>query len=348
MPKETADIDGELLNWNAIKDLDWSAILIGNGASLAIWDSFGYRSLFEQAKSSGLGHPLTHDEQAVFDALGTTNFEQVLASLSTAAMVCRALGQEFDRINSCYDKIRLALTEAVHASHVPWECIPTSTLKRIREAVLPFDFVYTTNYDLLLYWSIMSEKAKGFKDYFWDDCRFNIADTEAWEKATKILYLHGALHLYRLPSGETYKQRAEPNNSLLDAFIAQHDQGVVPMLVTEGTSKDKLASIYHSDYLSFAYSKFSRHEGPVVVFGHSLGESDAHLVAAMQKWGNARIAISVRRGSSKDIITRKAKLRSDLPEAILMFFDAETHPLGDPALKVAADAGAGPDWSSTK
>ncbi len=37
---------------------------------------------------------------------------------------------------------------------------------------------------------------------------------------------------------------------------------------------------------------------------------------------------------ANNIIERKARIQRQLPEAQIFFFDAETHPLGDPELKV--------------
>jgi uncharacterized protein DUF4917 len=173
------------------------------------------------------------------------------------------------------------------------------------------------------------------KDYFWGESQqFDITDTETSRAATKVLYLHGGLHLYRLPSGATVKRTAEPGRNLLDLFGVPFRDGAIPLFITEGTSEDKLASIRRSDYLSFAYSLFSRNEGSMVVFGHSLSDTDSHLVHAMKQWGSINVAISLRRHYPNKTIERKAALRNLLPEANLVFFDAATHPLGKNDLRI--------------
>jgi hypothetical protein len=92
-----------------------------------------------------------------------------------------------------------------------------------------------------------------FKDYFWGQSQeFDLTDTETSVTATKVLYLHGGLHLYRLPSGVAIKRKAEAGRSLLDLFGVSFMEGATPLFITEGTSQDKLASIRRSDYLSFA------------------------------------------------------------------------------------------------
>ncbi len=177
------------------------------------------------------------------------------------------------------------------------------------------------------------EKGKGFKDYFFqsnDNNYFDISNTEIRGDATKILYLHGGLHLERNTSGKTIKRKYEEHTNLLDSFGKKSSGGqeeTVPLLIAEGDAEDKLKSIYSSDYLSFAYAQFAQHKGALVVFEHSLGDSDQHILDAIKRAKPSRIAISI---SSKklpqDIIYRKAELRKKLGEASV-FFDAETHPL---------------------
>ena len=96
---------------------------------------------------------------------------------------------------------------------------------------------------------------------------------------------------------------------------------------------DKLRVINQSDYLSFVYERFAAHKGNLVVFGHGLGESDDHLVNAMERWGSPwdppQVAISIRsHGGEQAVRQEKARLAQRLPNADLWFYDADTHPLG--------------------
>jgi hypothetical protein len=72
----------------------------------------------------------------------------------------------------------------------------------------------------------------------------------------------------------------------------------------------------------------------MVVFGQSLGDVDDHLIEAMRRWHDRTIAISLMPGTEAEIRRRKASYIRVLPEARLIFFDATSHPLGDPALRV--------------
>jgi len=328
--------DNRFYEWNEIKDENqWSGLLLGNGASIAVWENFRYSSIYERATSvEHIEHPLGEQEVQLFDALETTNFEQIMSSLSTAQLANHALGIETPRIQRIYQGVQTALVEAVRSVHIPWATIPQETLVCIREELLNYSYVYSTNYDLLIYWAIMaSPNGSGFRDYYWDES-FDPGNTEIWGKVTKVLYLHGGLHLYRTNFGNILKRRARDFKNLLELFGAPYGNGAVPLFITEGNSKQKLSSIYRSDYLSFAYSKFSNHDGDLVVFGHSLDESDAHLFIINDSWKGRKIAVAFRPGTNGEIKRKMARARHVFPEAYLVFYNSETHPLGARELRV--------------
>jgi hypothetical protein len=333
------DFDNTLIPFTEIEH-EWSGILIGNGASRAIADSFAYPSLFQNA-CSDVTHTLAEHEKKIFEALDTRNFEQVLSALTTAQLVSKAFNHEIPTLEDSYERIRLALVEAVQAIHIPHAHIPEQTLHHIRTSLLKYDFVYSTNYDLLIYWAIMQDPTD-FRDYFFSGSIFNVGDTEVWHKSTKLLFLHGALHLYRTRIGQTFKRTAGQFGNLLDDFgtpIADQN-GAVPLFITEGTSTDKLRSIYNSDYLSFAYSQFSRHSGPLVIFGHTLNEQfDNHLISAIRSRRSGILGIGIHPATSGDLAVAQIKALwfNKFHNFELYFFDASTHPLGLPELHVPID-----------
>src|SRR5687767_6517013 len=110
----TAPQDDHLEDWSVVASKEtWSGIVIGNGASRAVWPAFGYASLYQTASSKKLDHPLEDEDRAVFDALGTTNFEEVLAALATTNRVLEATSKGDPEILARYDSIKTALIEAV-------------------------------------------------------------------------------------------------------------------------------------------------------------------------------------------------------------------------------------------
>ena len=125
--------DGTLDNWNnRDADIEWSGILIGNGASIAIWDQFKYSSIYEIAKTDQIAHPLTAADQALFAAFGnTTNFEQILSALATALKVNLSLGLDTTLIQERYTSIQTSLIETVRILHIPWNSVPAVVLNTI-------------------------------------------------------------------------------------------------------------------------------------------------------------------------------------------------------------------------
>ncbi len=331
--------------WDAIqKRADWKAILIGNGASRAVWAKFEYDSLYEIAHT--VEHRLTTEDDRIFEELHTRDFERALGALRHARIVNRALNLDARAVTDRYRAIQLALAEAVAEVHVPWSEVSSGILRMVRQHLLTYRFVFSTNYDLLVYWAILADdpRPRDVKDFFWTPYNgrwlvFEPSDTDVGPSVTRVLYLHGGLHLYSLPDGRTGKYLPSEGENLLDAFrqfMTDEDPfGPLPLFVTEGNADDKRAAIASSDYLSFAYEHLAKCDVPIVVFGHSLGDSDSHIAKALNAKRDRPIAISMVPRSPDEMKSRRARYEHLLPRPRLYFFDATTHPLGDPTLRLA-------------
>ncbi len=332
-------IDAELRSFAEI-DGPWNGILLGNGVSRAISSRFAYDSLFTVSQSTSVEDPLPVHEIQIFDQLDTTNFEQVLSALAQAGQINQILGIQHDSISAAYAHIRRALIEAVHAVHIPWTDIPIETLIAIRAALKQYRFVYSTNYDLLNYWAVMQDPT-GFIDFFFGSL-FDVSNTDVWDPSkTRILFLHGALHLYRSPLG-TIKRASGALGNLLDSFGEPlgDNQTPIPLFISEGTSHDKLLSIHSSDYLGFAYSELVRHEGGLVILGQSLDVAyDQHLIDAIRGRKQRRLGIGIYRGTKTetDVIAEKVEWYRKFTglEFSIDFFDSSTHPLSAPSVFIS-------------
>jgi hypothetical protein len=322
--------------------MPWTGILVGNGASLAVWQRFAYSSLFAVAQSKDVEVRLGPNELAAFDAVRTRNFETVLNSLRTTAVLNVALGVQDDGSpEQAYDAIRLALIDAVRWVHPPR--LGDGIRKTVREELRRYNWVYSTNYDLIIYWSMMFDpEAEGFVDFFWRaDGVFDPSDTDVWESRanwTHVLYLHGAIHLERDAWGATRKRHATDGTSLLASFQAEPIglEGWMPQFVSEGSSREKRQAISRSEYLSFVHEAFEWHDGPLVVFGHSLSEEDTHLVHAINTRTDAALAVGVYPppGDPETAIeAEKGRVGGLFPSRELHFFDARSHPLGSESLR---------------
>jgi hypothetical protein len=211
MPTAVTD---ELSDWSTIRDKyrghKHLGLLIGNGASRAQWEHFGYDSLYQIACDPDRKYPLTPVDQALFSAMDdTVNFEAVLSSLLTTRMVCGTLNKEFGDVDERYDSIRRSLIEAVNSVHIPFDRIQPEQKRLLGNILAQYKYVYTTNYDLLVYWAMMETKDKwDWKDFFWGNSNsFDVLDSHEFDDdATRVFYLHGGLHLYHDEYGNTKKK----------------------------------------------------------------------------------------------------------------------------------------------
>lgn len=325
--------DGSLARWDELADRHWQLLLLGNGLSINVWEPFGYRRLFDQAA----GSQLAEEDRRLF--ADTTNFERVLSDLSTAIRVAEAVGVNASRFYARYRSIQRALGSAVRAVHLPRARIPDATLAAIRDALAGYEWIFTTSYDLVLYWAMgYGGRFAPFKDHFRYGGRleFDRARADVYAGDIPVYYLHGALHLVVGGDGSTWKLRQTELQTVLDQFgrpIAG-DSRARPLLVTEGSAREKLRAIEGNAYLSHSLEQLRRNALPAVVFGSSLSEQDNHLVDALGQHRDRPIAVSAMpTGSKRERARQQVDVWARLDVDELHFFDATSHPLGAPQLR---------------
>ena len=85
-------LDATLLPWpDLAAQHPCAALLVGNGASRALWKPFSYFSLYEQAQRAGRKKGRAISDQALFKSLGTELFEPVLSALNATVRTNAAL-----------------------------------------------------------------------------------------------------------------------------------------------------------------------------------------------------------------------------------------------------------------
>ncbi|HVQ57381.1 MAG TPA: DUF4917 family protein [Solirubrobacterales bacterium] len=322
--------DGTLRDWRDIATKhEWEVLLLGNGMSINVWEPFGYRKLYDRAKQRGL----SAEDRDLFRS--TPNFERVLGDLLTAIRVTDAYGLGNDLLVERYDSIQRALISTIRAVHLGRAS--DRTLETINATMKRFDWVFTTSYDLLVYWAMAFDGFKPFMDHFRFEgrCQFDPDRADVIPGKIPVYFLHGALHLVAGSSGATWKLTQTKLANILDQFgkPIEGDARARPLLVTEGSAGDKLVAIEENVYLSHALNALRKPEGPVVVFGSSLSEHDAHLASALSEKRERPIAISMLQAPRKELLLEQSNIYGRLEASELLFFDATTHPLGSPALR---------------
>lgn len=333
------EYDARLEDWQALRaGTAFSGLLVGNGASRAVWDDFGYDSLFENARTVE-EKPLGPSELSVFDAMQTRSFEQVLGALKTTSRVNKALAVSSAAPRNRYYAIKEALINTVHAMHIPWRLVQPQTLATLHQELSRYRTVFTTNYDLLNYWAIQHAPGTVTDLFHGTDHSFDLS--QAATDKPRLLYLHGGLHLVRNQDG-TARKLTSTEGTLLGNFAINNTLKTlddVPLFVNEGPSEDKLKTIRSSDYLSFCYDQLLHHGDNLCLFGHALGEQDRHIVHALRQAAPKTVAISIYPRSAAFIQHQKrhyTKVFQGLAVE-LRFFDAKSHPLGDVKLSVPVE-----------
>lgn len=335
---ESGSIDGSLVGWEEVANAEkWQGLLLGNGLSVNVWPNFVYDSLFDHAQDGG---GLTVEDRALFQS--TPNFERVLADLNVAIRTCGVVGIDTSQLYARYRSIQLALGHAIREVHLQRSQVPDATLEAIRGVLEKFEWVFTTSYDLLVYWAMgYGGHFEPFVDCFrWDGrCAFDPNRADVFVGQIPVYFLHGALHLVVGGSGITWKLRNTQIRTLLDQFgqPIEGDPQARALLVTEGSSQDKLRAVEGNDYLAHAVDRLRECELPMVVFGSSLSEQDRHLADALNEHPERPIAISMRPGLKRDLAIRQADIFGRLTTESLMFFDATTHPLGQSRIAACRD-----------
>lgn len=322
--------------WHAVQGrTEFRNLLLGNGASCAVSPRFGYATLYRVAEQRGLLQP---EDVALFQQFGTTNFEGILVHLSNARRVLESLGSATNVLRERYASVARTLGRAVAATHVRWVDCETK-LESLGNALGAFQRVFSTNYDLLAYWSIMRVgEAVGFRDLFFDGNTFNPRNIVVQAGRPSLMFLHGAIHLRQTADGLTRK-RAQQGATLLEQFEADAvaHPNEVPLIITGGNAGEKLRAIRSSDYLNHCYDLLGQEGSGLCVFGHSFSDVDQHItdrICANDNITDVAVSIYVRGVAPVVVDERVATVRRQLEGKQVHCFDSSTHPLGDQALAV--------------
>lgn len=323
-----ARLNARLGDWDAVaKQSPWPSLLVGNGMSMNVWSGFDYRRLYSVAN-------LSTDAERIFTALGTKNFEAVLEGLWQTRTVLDALGRRTSTMDRHYSDVRDALLDAVTHVHPLRSQVPSTTTRQIATTLDSYERVYTLNYDLLPYWSLMEHDVR-IADFFWSGGgTFDPDRSDLFAGWTGLYYLHGGVHLWQDVTTGISGKWGSTGRGLLAGLAGKLSAAPQrqPLFVSEGTARHKRRTIKRSEYLSFAMQTLRDDAEPLGLFGTSLGPPDAHVVSAINGHPMRPLAIAVRAGTTEQIRRSKARWHEVFPQQTLTFFSAESHPLGDPAL----------------
>ena len=148
-------------------------LLIGNGFSISYSPSiFSYNALSSFINSSD-----DSELKTLFSVINTSNFEQIMRELDLFAKILKAFYDSLDiikKLNALSEKLKKLLIEAVETSHL--ENVFSISQNKLDSCANFLNFfteskgkIFSTNYDLLLYWVLMRSGNKNCIDGFGRD-----------------------------------------------------------------------------------------------------------------------------------------------------------------------------------
>lgn len=320
------------------------SVLLGNGFSIALKpDIFAYQSLRDRAEVGSVSASVWQ----LFDSLGTNDFETVMKALRTSAIVARAYDRdeaEIKRLLDDADSLRDLLVQTIANSHPerPGD-VADHEYASCQRFLSHFARIYTLNYDLLLYWTLMNEE----EGLLPRDDGFRLPEDDydslyvTWDPSVvghqKVYYLHGALHLF--DAGPDLKKYtwSRTGIALIDQIREAMAEGAFPHFVSEATSLEKRTRIRHSAYLSRGERSLYSIGSSLFTYGFSFSENDAHILRAIRKSKVNFLGVGLygdpSSESNEEIISRVHSLAEAmrLRENRVVFFSSESAAVWDGA-----------------
>jgi hypothetical protein len=351
-------------------------LLIGNGFSIALFpDRFRYGSLLEQANFDQIP-----EARKAFDVLATTDFEIVVDALKKSVALLPLYSLDVDtrtKMAEHAEALKELLVHAIAGRHPERPSdVTEAQYKSARSFFANFvgdsreleiggktkdlrGNIYTLNYDLLLYWTLLHDQVVNWSVE--DPLEFTFEDTEPLEhddgfRAPKddpeaayvtwdaegtssdsqnIHFLHGALHLFDYGS-ELQKRCWERggNIPLIDQIREALNSGKFPLFVSEGSSAAKMDRIRHNGYLQRSLRSFAAicrvRDASLFVLGHSLADNDKHVLRQIERGKISRLYVSfhgdVHSPENQSLITKALAIgtaRSEASSLQVAFFDSD-------------------------
>ncbi|MEQ8927250.1 MAG: DUF4917 family protein [Fulvivirga sp.] len=243
-------------------------LYLGNGFSMAYDPKiFSYNALHDF-----ITNLKDEDLSKILGVIETKNFEIIMQQLDSFSTLISVFGADKalkEKVDAASAKLKSSLLDAVKALHPEHVFkIPEKNSEACSNFLNTFintgGNVFSTNYDLLLYWVLLRTRIVNHIDGFGRDL-LNAEEVEKGEEQDwseliwgkhkseqNIFYLHGALPFFDT-GVEIIKEEYDGVNYLLENIGSRMDAGAYPVFVTAGNGREKLSHIMHNHYLSWCY-----------------------------------------------------------------------------------------------
>lgn len=318
-------------------------LLLGNGFSMA-YD----HKIFSYNVLQGFIEKIDDELLSkLFGIVKTKNFELVMHQLDNFCELIEAFGSDKEllrKVQGARSKLKYSLIDAVkslHPEHV--FKIPEEENQQCAKFLSAFlnrgGNVFSTNYDLLLYWVLMrndfQNRTDGFgrdreddPGEFSDEPEYSELRWGKYKDTQNIHHLHGTLPIFDTGI-DIIKEEYGGNKLLLENIEERLARGEYPVFVAAGNGEDKLNHIMHNRYLTFCYESLTEIEGSLVTFGFNFGDSDRHIIEAINiaakqgaRVGNKLFSVYI--GIYSEDVQRHIESIKHLFKCKVNLFDAKT------------------------
>ncbi len=259
-----------------------NTLLIGNGFSLYFHNIFRWEKLISDNDGS---------LKTASVMLGSNNLEKMIEYLICGKLIIPFLVNGDETLKKNYNDVlkkeietlKKLFIENLGKKHpsLPKE-LELKNKQCVTNTLKSFQNIFTTNYDLVLYWLIIDSVS-----HFCDGFSCSISDNKnnyfshfhnyaTRKNKIPISYLHGALHLYHNELG-THKITYKPEETLVQKIQVMDN---LPLVILEGNSTDKIKQISDNFYLQYSHNQLKEIKGNVYTFGVSF-EHDDYIIKSL-------------------------------------------------------------------
>lgn len=274
-------------------------LILGNGFSMAYDPKiFSYNALHDFITKLD-----DDDLSTILAVVKTKNFELIMQQLDSISALLDALNADATlkaRVAVASAKLKKGLIDAVKSLHpehvfkVPEE--QSAACSQFLDIFLKTEgSVFSTNYDLLLYWILLRNNIERHNDGFGRELEnpeeVARGEDQVWSSELiwgkyraeqNVFYLHGTLPFFDTGI-DIIKAVYDGANFLLENVGERMDAGEYPVFVTAGDGRQKLSHIMHNKYLTWCYDKLCSIDGSLVSLGFNFGPYDHHIIDAINR-----------------------------------------------------------------
>lgn len=308
--------------WDLIeKQFENSSILLGNGFSINFSNTLRYKNLYDFFIKD-----CSKTSSELFEIFETRNFEKILESIEVAKAVCDTLKIDTSSFEKYKIEVRQGLIDSINSIHPRPVSVDYDLISKIAKQFKRFNQIFTTNYDLFLYYIALETHKFGDHMFNQTSPKYNHFESPDQMNSNHIYFLHGALFLFE--NGLTTLKIKRPKDGwLLNEITNEISNNNYPLFISEGKSETKMKAIQSNRYLTFCFKMLKNCSGKnLVIYGQSLSEQDLHIVREIDNRFE-KVAISIRPedwSTIGELIAEKNRISSLFKKAQFEFYDSKT------------------------